>query len=310
MADNEYTKKLENVIKQMLQPLKDIPFNLVIEAMTGKKVISFDFTKSAHQNVLNLLKKSALSAGKEINKTGILRTRPNEVGNDIKPFIRDALNRIKDVKAEIPEFEEKDEIVYPIIRKLLEKSEIDRKVINSMEILSSYESKPKLSSNDSKKIKNILGSQMELKFNNIRKVYNFLKPKHMEELSAIISNLKKGFTSHKSTGYPDIIFWYGENPYYLECKTYNIKNINTTQRSFYFSPSEEFKVTYDAPHFMLSFEIYVAGEQAHRHIYKCKHYKILSIESLLLDVKYEFNADNKRLYSGESGTVILAEGEV
>ena len=32
MADNEeYTKKLENIIKQMLQPLKDIPFNLVIE---------------------------------------------------------------------------------------------------------------------------------------------------------------------------------------------------------------------------------------------------------------------------------------
>jgi len=24
----EYTKRLENIIKQMLQPLKDIPFNL------------------------------------------------------------------------------------------------------------------------------------------------------------------------------------------------------------------------------------------------------------------------------------------
>jgi hypothetical protein len=43
MSNNEYTKRLENVIKQMLQPLKDIPFNLVIESMTGKKVISFDF---------------------------------------------------------------------------------------------------------------------------------------------------------------------------------------------------------------------------------------------------------------------------
>ena len=48
MADNDYTKKLENVIKQMLQPLKDIPFNLVIEFMIGKKVISFDFKKSDH----------------------------------------------------------------------------------------------------------------------------------------------------------------------------------------------------------------------------------------------------------------------
>ena len=92
MVGNEYIKKLENVIKQMLQPLKDIPFNLVIETMTGKKVISFDFTKKDNQEVLKLLKQSALNAGKEINKTGILRPRPNEVGNDIEPYVRNALN--------------------------------------------------------------------------------------------------------------------------------------------------------------------------------------------------------------------------
>lgn len=41
MNDKEYTQKLENIIKQMLQPLKDVPFNLVIEAMTGKKSYCF-----------------------------------------------------------------------------------------------------------------------------------------------------------------------------------------------------------------------------------------------------------------------------
>jgi len=173
MVGNEYIKKLENVIKQMLQPLKDIPFNLVIETMTGKKVISFDFTKKDHQEVLKLLKQSALNAGKEINKTGILRPRPNEVGNDIEPYVRNALNLL-DLNADIP---------------------------------------------------------------------------------AGPSGNKKAM------GYPDILFWYNKNPYYLECKTYNIENIQTTQRSFYFSPSDEFKVTYDAPHFILSFEIYVAGEK-------------------------------------------------
>jgi len=222
MANNEYTKKLENVIKQMLQPLKDIPFNLVIESMTGKKVISFDFAKSDHRKILSLLKQAALNAGKEINKTGILRPRPNEVGNDIEPYVRNALNLL-DVNADIP----------------------------------------------------------------------------------------IGPSGHKkSTGYPDILFWFNENPYYLECKTYNIKNIKTTQRSFYFSPSDEFKVIYDASHFILSFEIYVAGEQGNKHIYKCKHYKILSIESLSLDIKYEFNSDNKRMYSGKDGTIILAEGDI
>ena len=222
MSNNEYTKRLENVIKQMLQPLKDIPFNLVIESMTGKKVISFDFAKSDHQKILSLLKQAALNAGKEINKTGILRPRPNEVGNDIEPYVRNALN-LMDINADIP----------------------------------------------------------------------------------------IGPSGHKkSTGYPDILFWFNENPYYLECKTYNIKNIKTTQRSFYLSPSDEFKVIYDAPHFILSFEIYVAGEQGNKHIYKCKHYKILSIESLSLDIKYEFNSDNKRMYSGKDGTIIIAEGEI
>ncbi|MGC9036161.1 MAG: hypothetical protein ACP5K7_10060 [Verrucomicrobiia bacterium] len=223
MADNEeYTKKLENVIKQMLQPLKDIPFNLVIEAMTSKKVISFDFKKQDHQEVLKLLKQSAVNAGKEINKTGILRPRPNEVGNDIEPYVRNALNSLG-LKADVP-----------------------------------------------------------------------IEP-----------------SGHKKAmGYPDILFWFNKTPYYLECKTYNIENINTTQRSFYFSPSDEFKVIYDAPHFILSYEIYVAGEKGYKHIYKCKHYKILSIESLLLDVKYEFNSDNKRMYSGKDGTVILDEGDI
>lgn len=222
MSNNEYTKRLENVIKQMLQPLKDIPFNLVIESMTGKKVISFDFAKSDHQKILSLLKQAALNAGKEINKTGILRSRPNEVGNDIETYVRNALNLL-DINADIP----------------------------------------------------------------------------------------IGPSGHKkSTGYPDILFWFNENPYYLECKTYNIKNIKTTQRSFYLSPSDEFKVIYDAPHFILSFEIYVAEEQGNKHIYKCKHYKILSIESLSLDIKYEFNSDNKRMYSGKDGTIIIAEGEI
>jgi len=62
--EQDYIKKLEDVIKQMLQPLKDIPFNLVIETMTGKKVISFDFNNKEHQQILELLKKAALNAGK------------------------------------------------------------------------------------------------------------------------------------------------------------------------------------------------------------------------------------------------------
>lgn len=131
MKDNSYINKLENIIKQMLQPLKDIPFNLVIEAMTGKKVISFDFSIQDHKEVLELLKKAAINAGKEIDKTGILRPRPNEVGNDIEPYVRKSLNDLG-LNADIP---------------------------------------------------------------------------------TTLNGHKK------STGYPDVIFWYKSKPYYLECKT-------------------------------------------------------------------------------------------
>lgn len=222
MKNSDYINRLENIIKQMLNPLKDVPFNLIIEAMTGKKVISFNFKDQNHKKVLELLKKAAKNAGQEINKTGIVRPRPNEVGNDIENYVRKALNDVG-LKADIP----------------------------------------------------------------------------------ICSTGGK-----KATGYPDILFWHNNTPYYLECKSYNIKNINSTQRSFYFSPSDKFKVIYDAVHFILSFQVDVVGKEENKYVYNCKHYKILSIESLSLDVKYEFNSDNKRMYSNIDGTKVLAEGDI
>lgn len=222
MKDENYVSRLEDVIKQMLTPLKDIPFNLVIESLTGKKVIPFDFNNPTDKQLLGVLKDAALKAGKNINERGIVSARTNEVGNYIEPYVRDTLNDLH-LDAEIP--------AGPSGRK-------------------------------------------------------------------------------KATGYPDIIFSYHDKPYYLECKTYNLRNIGTSQRSFYFSPSKDFKVIYDTHHFIFSYEMYVAGREGTKNIYKCRHYKILSIESLSLDVKYEFNSDNKRMYSGRNGTVILEEGEI
>lgn len=222
MKDERYISKLENVIKQMLTPLRDIPFNLVIEHLTGKKVISFNFDNPEDKELLEVLKEVAIKAGKKINDNGIISARANEVGNYIEGFVKYALSE-----------------------------------------------------------------------------YN-LKP-----------DIPSGKTGRKkATGYPDIIFYFHNKPYYLECKTYNQRNIMTTQRSFYFSPSEEFKVIYDTHHFVISYEMYVFGRKENKNIYKCKHWKILSLESLSLDVKYEFNSDNQRMYSGKNGALLLAEGEV
>lgn len=218
-TDN-YTETLENVIKQMIKPLKGIPFKLVIEALSGHKIIPFNSAEDKDKKVLEILIEAVTIAGGKINKKGIKRPRPNEVGNDIEPIMRSALTKLG-YKADVP------------------------------------------------------------------KTQNGNK---------------------KNSGYPDIEFIDGYNRInYLECKTYNIENIDTTQRSFYLSPAEEFKVTEDAHHFAASFEIYVFKSVGKNNIYKCKSWKILKLEDLVVDVKYEFNADNARLYSKE---LILAEGKL
>lgn len=64
---------------------------------------------------------------------------------------------------------------------------------------------------------------------------------------------KKGIK--QSSGYPDLGFSFGNLYVYIECKTYNKNNVATTQRSFYLSPTEGFKVTKDAIHLVISLEI-------------------------------------------------------
>jgi hypothetical protein len=218
MNQTDYIEKLENSIKQFLQPVKNIPLNLVIEALSNKKVLEYDEKNREHISVLKKIIKAAENSAQEINKKGIPRLRPNEVGNNIENFVKESLRKLK-IKVETPS--------------------------------TPYQKK-------------------------------------------------------KATGYPDILFWFKEKPYYLECKTFNIKNISTSQRSFYLSPSSDFKVIYDTIHFCLSFVIYSLRKN-YTSIYKCRSFKVLSLEKLSMDIKHEFNSDNKRLYSNQDGAKILFE---
>jgi len=69
------------VIKQMIQPLKNVPFNLVIEVLSGHRVIFFDENNPEHKEVLQVLEEVGEIAGRNIKNTGIKRARPNEVEN-------------------------------------------------------------------------------------------------------------------------------------------------------------------------------------------------------------------------------------
>ncbi len=220
MTQKSYISKLESLIKQMIKPIKGIPLTLVIESISGHKILPFNKTDKKDRSVLKNLTIVAKNAGEAINENGILRPRPNEVGNDIEVIVKKELNKIN---------------------------------------------------------------------------YCATTP---------ITNSGK----MKSMGYPDIEFVdQFKRANYLECKTFNKVNISTSQRSFYLSPSQQFKITKDAHHFVISFEIFIKSRKGNNYLFHAKSWKILSIEQLEVDIKYEFNADNTKLYSKK---IILAEGKI
>lgn len=220
--DEDYVRNLERIIQGMLTPLRDIPFPLVIKAISGQQVIPFDHNNSQDIELLDLIEKSVIDAGSSMIIDGVYAKRVNEIGNAIEPFVRQSLVKFN-LKADTP---------------------IDR---------------------------------------NGRK---------------------------QSTGYPDLSISFRGITHYVECKTYNKETENTSQRSFYLSPSDKFKVTESGHHFLVSFEMERLGTMSSKgDRYKPLHWRILSLEKLFVSVKYEFNTDNRELYGTGKG-LILREGQI
>lgn len=222
MTSNEdYVKQLEETIGKFLKPIEGIPFHIAIKALYGHKVIPLDLEDERDSGLIEELSQVAQIAGENANRKGIFRNRPNEVGNDIEKFVREALKEIG---------------------------------------------------------------------------FNPETPMTADG-------------TRKAVGYPDIYFKdkYGRHVY-LECKTYNKANINTTQRAFYFSPAEEgqSKIIYDASHIVMSFEIKQI-QRGGRRCYIPAAWKLVSIHSMEVSVKHEFNASNRDIYRREA---ILAEGNI
>ncbi|MCZ0931731.1 MAG: hypothetical protein OXJ52_01065 [Oligoflexia bacterium] len=108
------------------------------------------------------------------------------------------------------------------------------------------------------------------------------------KLSAEKPKTSKG--KNKTTGYPDIKIKTSDTPIYLEVKTYEKKNYQTSFRSFYFSPSKDPKI--DAFHLLVGFEII---EKDNNFIPVA--FELLDLYGLKCDLKYEFNSNNRRLYN-------------
>lgn len=93
----------ESELREFLETLKpkdDVPFSLVVNVLSGKKVIPITQSEG-DKKLLQDLKKAIIKAGKKATEDGIFTTRPNEAGNKVEPFLRDALNSIG-LEADIP----------------------------------------------------------------------------------------------------------------------------------------------------------------------------------------------------------------
>ena len=105
----------------------------------------------------------------------------------------------------------------------------------------------------------------------------------------------------KTAGYPDIkIKAYGSS-IYLEVKTFEQKNRETSLRSFYLSPSKDPKIIDEAFHLLVGFEIIEQNKT-----FIPVKYEIVDLYGLKCDLKYEFNSNNKRLYNKKQ---ILIRGD-
>jgi len=71
-------------------------------------------------------------------------------------------------------------------------------------------------------------------------------------------------------------------------------------------PSEDPKITRDAFHLLMSFELNTAKRKGKKAFIPIS-WQIYTLDKLLIQVKHEFNASNKELYTEEA---LLAQGRI
>ena len=111
----------------------------------------------------------------------------------------------------------------------------------------------------------------------------------------------------KAAGYPDIqIEDERGRTVYLDCKTYSTLTKDQTFRTFYFSPSGDPKITREAFHLLMGFELDISEREGKRAFIPIS-WQIYTFDKLLIRVKHEFNASNRELYTREA---LLSQGRI
>lgn len=91
MDDKERLIILEQVLAQMLRPIKGIPFSVIVKSMSEKKVIQIDRNNSSDKRLIEAIESAIIICAADLKLNPIRRPRPNEVGNDVEAYVMRAL---------------------------------------------------------------------------------------------------------------------------------------------------------------------------------------------------------------------------
>ncbi len=192
--------------KLAAQRIRDVPFGDVVLACTGHRIIPLDAQADADR--LARLGRAMAAAVKAAHDKGIRARRPNEAGNAMESFVKDALRQ--------------------------------------------------------------------------------------EGFAAGVPKTAEG--KHQAAGYPDVEVRDADGRVtYLEVKIYSHRTANTTQRSFYFSPTAHMKVLADANHLLVGFEMERTRDESGQ-VFRPTAWKLVDLSTLRVKLKFEFNASNRDLY--------------
>jgi len=130
--------------------------------------------------------------------------------------------------------------------------------------------------------------------------YSTLRPNEISNRleDKLRSKLGGTIPENKVAGYPNIMVERGGKVYYVEVKLAEVDQLDSSFRTFYYEPVEFAKVTKDARHIMVGF------------LHKAKSvigFKIVDLSKINVNLKSEFNTNNKELY--KSGAVIKSYPE-
>ena len=77
----------------MLKPVRGIPFNVIVKALAEQRVEKFQKDLPLDTHLLALLEAAIHHCAEELREKPIRRPRPNEVGNDVEPYVLRAIER-------------------------------------------------------------------------------------------------------------------------------------------------------------------------------------------------------------------------